>query len=73
MGSGSSVHLQKRHEVKYAYTTHQKSIDILHYNDATTLRDGLTSMWEWAKSAPMRDRFVWSSYEIEQGIYDFWK
>jgi hypothetical protein len=21
----------------------------------------------------MRDRFVWSSYELEKGIYDYWK
>ena len=30
-------------------------------------------MWKWAKEQPMRDRFVWSSYELDKGIYSFWK
>ena len=37
------------------------------------MKSGLTQMWEWAKEQPMRDRFVWSEYEIEKGIYSFWK
>ena len=30
-------------------------------------------MWKWAKQQPMRERFVWPSYELEKGIYSFWK
>jgi len=30
-------------------------------------------MWEWAKAQPMRDRFVWPKYELDKGIYSFWK
>jgi UDP-glucose 4-epimerase len=30
-------------------------------------------MWEWAQKQPKRDRFVWSEYELEKGIYSFWK
>ena len=30
-------------------------------------------MWEWAKKQPMRERFVWSKYELDKGIYSFWK
>jgi UDP-glucose 4-epimerase len=30
-------------------------------------------MWEWAQTQPMRDRFVWDNYEIDKGIYSFWK
>jgi len=37
------------------------------------LYDGLKLMWEWAKKQPNRERFVWSSYELEKGIYNFWK
>ena len=30
-------------------------------------------MWEWAKQQPLKERFVWDKYEIEKGIYSFWK
>jgi len=30
-------------------------------------------MWEWAKKQPNRNRFVWPEYELEKGIYEFWK
>jgi hypothetical protein len=30
-------------------------------------------MWEWVKTQPMKERFVWENYEIENGIYKFWK
>ena len=39
----------------------------------TSLTQGLTKMWEWAQTQPNRDRFVWDKYEIEKGIYSFWK
>ena len=52
---------------------HSKSIDILGFEYKTSLKDGLAQMWEWAKEQPMRDRFVWPEYELEKGIYSFWK
>jgi hypothetical protein len=30
-------------------------------------------MWDWAQQQPMRDRFVRPSYELDKGIYEFWK
>jgi UDP-glucose 4-epimerase len=30
-------------------------------------------MWNWVKVQPMKDRFVWDKYEIDKGIYSFWK
>jgi len=30
-------------------------------------------MWEWAKEVPMKDRFVWENYEVEKGMYSYWK
>ena len=68
-----TVNLEKRHEVHTAVPTWQKSIDILGFKHKTSLEDGLAKMWEWAKKQPMRDRFVWSNYELEKGIYSFWK
>jgi UDP-glucose 4-epimerase len=67
------IHLAPRHEVKHAYPTYQKSIDILGFEHKTELYDGIKNMWEWAKSQPKRDRFIWSKYELEKGLYPFWK
>ena len=51
----------------------QKSIDILGFIHKTDLKDGLSKMWEWAKDVPMKERFVWDTYEVEKGLYSFWK
>lgn len=67
------THLEPRHEVKHSIPTFQKSIDILGFEYKTPLKEGLTQMWEWAQKQPMRERFVWQSYELEKGIYSFWK
>jgi UDP-glucose 4-epimerase len=66
-------HLEGRHEVKQAIPTYQKSMDLLGFEYKTTMYSGLTQMWEWAKKQPMRDRFEWSEYELDNGIYSFWK
>jgi UDP-glucose 4-epimerase len=73
IGEGEIVHLEGRHEVKHSIPTYQKSIDLLGFEYKTDMKSGLTKMWEWAKNQPMRDRFVWPQYEIEKGIYSFWK
>lgn len=73
IGSTDVVHLEKRHEVHFAVPTYQKSVDILGFEYKTSLKDGLRSMWEWANQQPMRDRFIWPEYELDNGIYNFWK
>ena len=73
IGEGNIVHLEPRHEVKHSIPTFQKSIDILGFEYKTELKEGLAKMWEWAKEQPMRERFVWPEYELEKGIYSFWK
>ena len=73
IGGGHKLYLEQRHEVKHSIPTYQKSIDILGYEYKTPLKDGLTKMWEWAQQQPMKDRFVWSSYELDKGIYSYWK
>jgi UDP-glucose 4-epimerase len=67
------VFKEARHEVKDAYPTHKKSELILDYQDKTDLKEGLTRMWKWAQEQPMRERFVWDEYELEKGLYSFWK
>ena len=73
IGSGDIVYKEGRHEVKHSIPTFQKSIDILGFKHKTTLKEGLTKMWEWAKTQPVRERFVWENYELDKGIYSFWK
>ena len=73
IGAGEIVSKEGRHEVKHSIPTYQKSIDILGFEHKTHLYNGLTKMWEWAQKQPKRDRFVWPSYELDNGIYSFWK
>lgn len=73
VGGAEKIYLEKRHEVHIAVPTYQKSIDILGFEHKTDLKEGLTKMWEWALKQPKRERFVWSNYEVEKGIYNFWK
>jgi UDP-glucose 4-epimerase len=73
IGDGKKIYLEKRHEVHTAIPTYQKSIDILGFEHNTNLKEGLEKMWSWAQLQPMRDRFIWPSYEIDNGLYSFWK
>lgn len=73
VGGSEIEFLESRHEVKYAFPTHQKSIDLLGYEEKTELKTGLTMMWDWAKQQPMRKQFKWETYELDQGIYQYWK
>jgi UDP-glucose 4-epimerase len=73
IGEGEVIHLEGRHEVKHSIPTFQKSVDILGFKHQTNLKEGLVQMWEWAKEQPMRERFVWPSYELDKGIYSYWK
>lgn len=73
VGHGQKVHLESRHEVKHAWSTYQKSIDLLGFEHRTNLEQGLTKMWEWAQQQPIRHRFEWTQYELEVGVYSYWK
>jgi len=73
IGSGEIVYKEARHEVKHSIPTWHKSISILGYEYKTDLTKGLTEMWKWAQSQPKRKQFVWDSYELDKGIYSFWK
>lgn len=73
VGGSDIIHLPPRHEVKYAYPTWQKSVDLLGFEHKTNLYDGLSKMWEWVIQQPERPRQVWSQYELDKGIYPFWQ
>ncbi len=73
VGGGTVKYFEGRHEVKHSIPTWQKSVDLLDFEHKTDLKEGLTKMWEWVKTQPVRERFVWPSYELDKGIYSFWK
>ncbi len=73
VGGAEIVHLPPRHEVKYAYPTWQKSVDLLGFEHKTNLQEGLVKMWDWVQKQPIRPRQIWGEYELEKGIYPFWK
>ena len=70
---GGEISFEEEREVKHSIPTWEKSIEILGFEHKTDLEEGLTKMWEWKKQQPMRERFVWSEYELEKGIYSYWK
>lgn len=73
VNGGIPIYLEPRHEVKNAHPTWEKSMELLDYEDKTDLKNGLYNMWSWAQEQPNRQRKHWDIYEVERGIYDFWK
>jgi len=73
MGGGEKIYHEPRHEVKYAWSTTEKSIKLLDYEDKTTLCSGLSRFWEWAQCQPSRKRKEWESFEVTKGLYSFWR
>lgn len=73
IGGGEIVHLEPRHEVKHSIPTWKKSEEILGFKHTTSLKEGLSEMWKWAKMQPKRPQFKWETYELDNGIYSFWR
>ena len=67
------VHLEERHETKYAWSTWDKSVKLLGFKHKVDLEEGLSKMWQWAQKQPNRERFTWPNYELNKGIYKYWK
>ena len=66
-------YLESRHEAKHAWSTWEKSVKLLDFKHEIELEEGLGKMWDWAISQPNRERFFWGEYELDKGIYEFWK
>lgn len=73
MGGGDIQFLEGRHEVKHALPGYERSVELLGYQDQTDLASGLSNMWIWAQKQPNRIQKYWDHYEIDKGIYGFWK
>lgn len=73
IGGGETLLLEQRHEVKHSIPSWSKSVKILGFKHTTSLEQGLGRMWEWAQKQPTKPRFVWPFYELDKGIYTYWK
>ena len=67
------VYLEKRHEVKHAWCSYEKSVNLLNFEHKVDLEEGLTKMWKWAKHQPNRKRKLWKNYELEKELYTYWR
>jgi len=61
------------HEVRYAYSNHDKAREILGLECKTKLQDGLWRMWKWAENQPDRKVKSVERFEVEEGLYEMWK
>ena len=66
-------YVESRHEVKNAWSTWEKSVELLGFEHKTSLEIGLKNMWEWAKMQPSRPRKEWKEFELDKGLYSFWR
>lgn len=60
---------EPRHEVREAFCSAIKSKQLLAFEDKTSLEEGLTKMWEWAKTVPMRPLDHMPPLEVTQGAH----
>jgi UDP-glucose 4-epimerase len=72
-GKNDIVYLEPRHEVKHAWSSYEKSEDILGYQENTSFERGLELMWNWVKTQGPRKRVFWPKYELEKNIYSYWQ
>lgn len=73
MGSDlKPVHVPKRHEVKHAFCTTDKSVKILGYKTNFSLEAGVKRMADWAKKVGPQKPQVWDEYEIYKNIPPYW-
>ena len=71
--NSQTLFLEKRYEVEHAIPSYKKSENILGFKHKTNLKEGLTTMWKWAKNQPEKKQYIWPFFEIDKKIYSFWK
>ncbi len=65
-------HFEPRHEVAFAYCDHSKAESLLGFKDHTDLDSLIAEMFVWAEAQPERS-VKNMEYELEKGLYSFWK
>lgn len=71
--NSSIEYLESRYEVKHAYPSPVKSEKILGYKEIMPLEAGIKNMWQWAQQQPQRKQIIWKEYELDTGVYSYWK
>ena len=66
-------YMEARKEIFSGIPSFQKSVDLLAYGGDTPLKEGLTNMWEWARTQPRRDELKFDETEIDKGLHGYWK
>lgn len=66
------VHLEPRHEAKFAFCNHDKAKKLLGFVDGTDLEKTINNMFEWALEQPNRG-VKNMDYETTKKIYSYWK
>lgn len=68
----TATHAEPRHEAKYAFCDHKKAKAILNFKDETNLYKLIEKMFDWAIKEEQRE-VKKIDYEVEKGIYKYWK
>ncbi len=66
------VYLEKRHEVKCAFSSWEKSEKLLDFSHKTSLENGMRKFWNWTQTVKLEPQFQWTNFEIEKGLYSYW-
>jgi len=66
-------YLEKRNEVKIAYSDHSKAYNIFGEPINTSLNDGLSKMYDWVKKVGARTSSNFNNIEIERNLPPSWK
>ena len=67
------IHLPPRDEVRIAYSTTVKSVELLDFEHKVDLEDGIHDMWLWVLDEPNRVRIKGPEYEVEKDLYPYWE
>lgn len=68
-GYDNFMNVEARHEVGEAFCDIDKSQNWIGFKDKTSLREGLTKMWEWAKKQQLGERQIPPSLEITKNVH----
>ncbi|OGW92195.1 MAG: UDP-glucose 4-epimerase [Omnitrophica bacterium RIFCSPHIGHO2_02_FULL_63_14] len=67
------VHLDERHEVKHAFSSHEKFASVFGRREAVLLEKGLARMAAWVKKAGARESRAFGALEIEKNLPLSWR
>lgn len=66
-------HVEARHEVLHAFSSHDKAKEMLGYHPSIGLKEGLARMAEWAWNAGARSPSLFGGIEIDKNFPPSWR